>query len=79
MDEHVAVFEVESEQSAQAVERLMDRLYDSVREESRTVRDGASDSSEMLAQFEALRDATRQTTPGRLTVTYEPRAGDFEN
>ena len=79
MDEHVAVFEVESEQSAQAVERLMDRLYDSVREESRTVRDGSSDSSEMLAQFEALRDATRRTTPGRLTVTSEPRPGDDED
>lgn len=78
MDDYVAVFEVESKQGARAVERLMEQLYDSVREESRTVRDGSSDSSEMLAQFKTLRDATRRSAPGRLTVTYEPRDEDFE-
>ena len=78
MDTHVAVFEVESKTDANAVERLMAQLYDSLREESRTVRDGSSDSTEMLAQFRTIRDATRTPTAGTLTVTYEARTEEFE-
>lgn len=79
MDEYKAVFEIDSKNDAYAVERLMNRLYDSVREESRTIREGSSDSREMIAHFEAIRDATRQPTPGKLTVVYESQDTEFED
>jgi len=78
MEEYEATFEVDSKTDAYAVERLMERLYDSLREESRTVREGSSDSTEMLEQFEAIRDAARRHNPGQLTVVYEQRDEEFE-
>jgi hypothetical protein len=78
MDEHRAVFEIDSKTEARAIERLMERIYDSLREESRTLAEGSSDSTEMLEQFETIREATRRPTPGRLTVIYEPRDESFE-
>lgn len=78
MEEYKAVFEIESKADAYAVERLMDQLYDSLREESQASREGSGDSTEMLAQFETIRDAARRPTPGTLTVIYEYRDGDFE-
>ena len=78
MDEYEAVFEIDSETDAYAVERLTNRLYNSLREESRTLREGSSDSMEMLAQFEAIRDAARRPTPGKLTVKYESQDEEFE-
>ena len=78
MEEYEATFEVDSKTDAHAVERLLERLYDSVREESRTLREGTGDSAEMLAQFEAIRDAARDRRPGKLTVVYERRDGEFE-
>ena len=78
MEEYEATFEVDSKTDAHAVERLLDRLYDSVREESRTLREGTGDSAEMLAQFEAIRDAARDRRPGQLTVVYERREEGFE-
>lgn len=77
MEEYEATFEVDSKTDAHAVERLLDRLYDSVREESRTLREGTGDSAEMLAQFEAIRDAARDRRPGKLTVVYEQREEGF--
>lgn len=78
MEEQKAVFEVESKSDAYAVERLLNQLYDSLREESRTVRNGTGDSTEMLEQFEAIRDAARRQKPGKLTVVYEQRDEPFE-
>ena len=78
MDKYEAVFEIDSKTDAHAVERLMERLYDSLREESRTLRKGSSDSTEMLEQFETIRNATRRPTPGRLIVRYEPQDEEFE-
>ena len=78
MEEYEATFEVDSKTDAHTVERLLDRLYDSVREESRTLREGTGDSAQMLAQFEAIRDAARDRRPGKLTVVYEQREGGFE-
>ncbi|MFW6152837.1 MAG: hypothetical protein ACOC42_00600 [Halobacteriota archaeon] len=72
-----ATFEIESESDAHAVERLLDRLYDSLREESVTVREGTGDATSMLEQFEGIRDAARRPRPGRLTVVYEPRDAPF--
>lgn len=71
VDELTATFEIDSKTDAYAVERLMDRLYDSLREESRSIRDGSNDSTEMLERFEMIRDAAQQHRPGRLKVTYE--------
>jgi hypothetical protein len=79
MEEYEATFEIESKRDADAVERLLSRLYDSLREESRTVRDGTSDSTEMLTQFEAVRDAARDRNPGTLTVVLERRNEPFED
>ena len=78
MEKHTAKFEIESKNDAYAVEQLLNVLYDSLREESRSVRKGTSDSSEMLAQFEAMRDAARRQKPGRLTVVYETKNEPFE-
>ena len=43
MEEHEAVFEIESKADAYAVERLLVQLYDTVREEVRTRRTESSD------------------------------------
>lgn len=78
MDEYTAVFDIDSKTDAYAVERLMNRLYDSLREESRTLGKGSNDSTEMLAQFETIRDAARRSTSGRLTLIYESQDEEFE-
>jgi hypothetical protein len=54
-------------------------VYDSVREESRSVRQGSEDSTETIAAFEALRDAAAEPAPGRLRVVYERDEDGFEN
>ncbi|RDI72705.1 hypothetical protein [Halopelagius longus] len=77
MDEHTATFEIESKTDARAVERLLSQLYDSVREESRTVRDETGDSTATLAQFETLREAAKDGKPGTLTVVLEQREETF--
>ena len=78
MDEYTAVFDIDSKTDAYAVERLMNRLYDSLREESRTLREGSNDSTEMLEQFKTIRDATQRPTPGKLTVIYESQDEEFD-
>jgi hypothetical protein len=79
MDEYTAVFDIDSKTDAYAVEWLMNRLYDSLREESRTLREGSNDSTEMLEQFETIRDAARRPTSGKLTLVYESREEEFES
>ena len=71
MDEYEATFSIDSKTDAYAVERLLEGLHDAVREESRSRREGTNDSSDVLAEFAALRDAARERRPGRLTVVYE--------
>ena len=78
MDRHEATFEVDSKSDAYAVEKLLTRLYDTLREESRSVREGSGDSTAMLAEFEALRDVGRERNPGELTVVFEVSDEDFE-
>lgn len=78
MEEHKATFEIRSKDDAHTVEQLLSRLYDSLREESRTVRKGTSDSTEMLEQFRSVRDAARSQKPGRLTVVYEQKEEPFD-
>lgn len=79
MSRHETIFEIESKADAYAVERLMNRLYDMVREESRTLRSESRDSTEMLEQFETLRDATNHPTPGKLRVVYESPDEGFDD
>ena len=78
MTEYEAGFEIESKADAYAVERVLTRLYDTLREETRTVREGTTDSTEMLAQFATIRDAAQDPSPGTLTVIYERDDGPFE-
>ena len=78
MEEHEATFEIESKADAHAVERLLERLYDSLREESRTVRSGTGDSAEMLEQFRVVRDSARRPRAGTLRVVLEQRDDSFE-
>ncbi|MFB6267667.1 MAG: hypothetical protein ABEI31_08410 [Halodesulfurarchaeum sp.] len=77
METYEATFEIDSRTDAVAVERLAETLYNAVREESRSLRSGSGDSTEMLAAFEAIREATGKRTPGRLTVIYEQEDGQF--
>jgi len=78
MVEYEATFEIESKADAYAVEKLLTRLYDILREEARTVREGTSDSTEMLEQFEIVRNAAQNPMPGTLTVVYEQDDEPFE-
>lgn len=78
MEEYEATFEIKSKSDAYAMERSLARLYDSLREESRTVRDGTGDSTEMLERFATIRDAARDPAPGTLTVTYTRADESFE-
>lgn len=78
MDEYTAVFEIDSKSDAYAVERLMNRMYDSLREESRTLAAETSDSTDMLTQFKTIRDVARTPTPGKLTLIYETRNDGFD-
>lgn len=79
MSRHEAIFEIESATDAAAVHRILEGLYDSVREESRSVRAGSEDSSETIEAFEALRDAAAEPAPGRLRVSYERDEEEFGN
>ena len=78
MDEYKATFEIESKTDAYVVEQLMNHMYNSLREESKTIRAKSSGSTAMMEQFQAIRDATRQSKPGRLTVTLEQEDEEVE-
>ncbi|MFD1515812.1 hypothetical protein [Halomarina rubra] len=78
MGEYKATFEIESKTDAHAVERVLTRLYDSLREEARTVGEGTTDSTEMLEQFATVRDAAQEPMPGTLTVIFEQDDDPFE-
>ena len=78
MPTHEATFEIDSKRDAYAVQRMLEQTYNTVREESRSVRDGTDDATELLASFEELKKAAQQPTPGRLTITYEETEGEFD-
>jgi len=59
MHEFEATFDVDSKTDVLAVERLINRLYDALREESRTLQEDTEASTEMLSKFEAIRGAAR--------------------
>lgn len=79
MDKIEASFDIDSKSDSYATQRILEGLYDRVREESQTVVAGSEDASELLDQFERLRDAAERPAPGTLTVTYERADDHFED
>ncbi|WP_380676928.1 hypothetical protein [Salinigranum sp. GCM10025319] len=79
MSHYEASFEIDSKTDSYAARRMLEQVYDTIREESRSVREGTADADELLGEFRTLRDAAKQPTPGRLTITYEQYDDDFED
>ena len=77
MSHYEASFEIDSKTDSYAARRLLEQVYDTIREESRSVREGTDDAGELLGEFQTLRDAAKRQTPGRLTITYEQYDGEF--
>jgi len=71
MSHYEATFEIDSKTDSYAARRILERTYDTIREESRSVREGSDDADELLEAFRTLRDAAKQPTAGKLTITYE--------
>ncbi|SIR33071.1 hypothetical protein SAMN05421858_2282 [Haladaptatus litoreus] len=78
MARHEATFEIRSKSDAHAINLLMDRVYDSLREQSTTVEGKTKLPNEMLETFDSLRTATNRETPGTLTIVYEEENEPFE-
>ena len=79
MADYEASFDIDSKTDSYAAQRLLEQVYDIIREESRSVREGTDDADELLREFQTLRDAAKRRTPGRLTITYEQYDGAFED
>lgn len=71
MEQYEASFEIDSKTDSYAARRILEQMYDTIREESRSVREGSDDASELLQEFKTLRNAAKQPAAGKLTVTYE--------
>jgi hypothetical protein len=71
MRRYEATFEIESKTDSYAVRRILERVYDTIREESQKVREGSDDASTLLNEFRTLRDAAAEPATGKLTITYE--------
>ncbi len=78
MTRHEATFEIDEKSDSHAVRRILEQVYDTIREESRTVRQGTDDGTEVLQDFESLRDAAEHPTPGKLTITYYQYDNEFD-
>jgi len=76
MPTHEATFKIDSKTDSYAVRTILEQAYNTIREESRSVREGSEDANRLLGEFEALRDAAKQTTPGELTITFEQHDDD---
>lgn len=79
MSQYEASFEIDSKTDAYAVRRILEQAYNTVREESRSVREGSGDASELLQDFRTLRDAAKQPSAGKLTITYEQHDDEFDD
>ena len=78
MSRYEATFEIDSKSDSYAARRTLEKVYDTIREESRSVREDTDGASELLREFERLRDAAKEPTPGKLTITYERYGGEFD-
>lgn len=79
MTRHEASFEVDSKTDSYAVRTLLEQAYNTIREESRTVREGSEDASQLLEDFKELRDAAKDPKPGTLTITLEQQDDGFDD
>ncbi|WP_224270552.1 hypothetical protein [Haloprofundus salinisoli] len=79
MSRHEASFEIESKTDSYAARRLLERAYDTIREESRSVREGTDDAQALIREFETLRDAAKRPTRGKLTIIYEQDDDGFDD
>ena len=79
MSAYEASFEIDSKTDSYAARRVLERAYDTIREESRSIQEGADTADELLREFRTLRDAAKRPTPGRLTITYERYDDGFED
>lgn len=78
MVRHEASFEIESRQDSYAVRRVLERIYDTIREETQSNPGESDDVNEVLREFETLREAARGPTPGKLTITYDRSEETFD-
>lgn len=78
MTRYEATFEIDEKSDSHAVRRILERVYDTIREESRSVREGTEDGTELLQEFESLRDVAEHPTPGKLTITYYQYEDEFD-
>jgi hypothetical protein len=72
-------FEINSKTDAYAARTMHERSYNTIREESKTAREGTEEAQELLDQFKALRDAAKDHSPGTLTITYEQSDEEFDS
>ena len=79
MSHYEASFEIDSKTDSYAARRILERVYNTIREESRSVREGSDDADELLETFRTLRDAAKHPKPGRLTITYEQYDDEFQD
>ena len=79
MSRHVSSFEMDSQTDSYAARRILERVYDTIREESLSGREDSDDTSELLDSFKTLRDAAKRPTAGKLAITYEQYDDEFEN
>ncbi len=79
MSRYVASFEIDSKTDSYAARRILERVYDTIREESSSVLEDSVNTSELLESFKTLRDAAKRPTAGKLTITYEQYDDEFEN
>lgn len=78
MKRYEATFEIDEKTDSYAVRRILRQVYDTIREEARSVREGTDDGTKVLQEFESLRDAGEHPTPGKLTITYEQYDDEFD-
>ena len=79
MARYEASFEIDSKTDSYAARRILEQVYDTIREESQSGREGSDDADELLREFRTLRDAATRRRPGRLTITYEQADDAFED
>lgn len=79
MSRYEASFEIDSKADSYAARRIVEEVYDIVREESRKVREGSADTSELIQEFKTLREAANQPSRGELTITYEQYDDELDN
>lgn len=71
MSRHEATFEIETRNDAHTVRILTERIHDTMREELGSSFENDTESNELLQQFAAIREATKNQSSGSLTVIYE--------